>query len=124
MSKDITALESVQKFACKTATKHWTCGYQELLETYAIPSLAERRTKLKLCQLYNILHGHYYFPQDIFVRPSNHYSTRSHHMVISQSFAHTNSFLYSFIPNSISLWNNLSEEQVSAPSLQAFKKLL
>ena len=24
----------------------------------------------------------------------------------------------------ISLWNNLSEEQVSAPSLQAFKKLL
>ena len=30
-------------------------------------SLAERRTKLKLCQLYNILHGHCYFPQDIFV---------------------------------------------------------
>ena len=124
MSKDITALESVQKFACKIATKHWTCEYQELLETCAIPSLAEHRTKLKLCQLYSILHGHCYFPQDIFVRPSNHYSTRSHHMVINKPFAQTNSFLYSIIPNSISLWNNLSEEQVSAPSLQAFKKLL
>ena len=41
MSKDITALESVQKFACKIATEHWTCEYQELLETCAIPSLAE-----------------------------------------------------------------------------------
>ena len=81
MLMDITALESVQKFACKIATKRWTCEYQELLETCAIPSLAECRTKLKLCQLYNILHGHCYFPQDIFVHPSNHYSTRSHHMV-------------------------------------------
>ena len=33
MSKDITALESVQKFVCKIATKQWTCEYQELLET-------------------------------------------------------------------------------------------
>ena len=49
MSKDITALENVQKFACKIATKHWTCEYQELLETCAVSSLAERRTKLKLC---------------------------------------------------------------------------
>ena len=48
----------------------------------------------------------------------------THHMVISQPFAHINSFLYSFIPNSISLWNKLSEEQVSAASLQAFKELL
>ena len=123
-SKDITLLESVQKFACKIATKHWTREYQQLLETCAIPSLAERRTQLKLCQLYNILYGHCYFPQDVFVCSSNQYSTRSHHMVLSQPFAYTNSFLYSFVPNSISLWNCLSEEQVSAPSLQAFKKLL
>ena len=65
--------------------------YHELLETCAIPSLEERRTKR---QLYNIWHGHCYFPQDIFVHASNHYSTRSNHMVISQPFAHTNSFLY------------------------------
>ena len=51
--KDIAALESVQKFACKIATKHWNCEYQQLLETCAVPSLVERRTKLKLCQLYN-----------------------------------------------------------------------
>ena len=122
--KDISALENVQKFACKIATKHWNYEYQQLLETCAVPSLAGRRTKLKLCQLYNILYGHSYFPQDIFVYSSHHYSTRSHHMVLSRPLAHTNSFLYSFVPNSISLWNSLSAEQVSAPSLHAFKRLL
>ena len=88
--KDITALERVQKFACKIATKHWNCEYQQLLETCAIPSLAERRTKLKLYQLYNILYGHSHFPQNIFVHLSHHYPTRSHHMVLSQPLTHTN----------------------------------
>ena len=121
-------MENVQKLACKIATKQWSSEYQQLLEACAnpIPSLAERRTKLKLCQLFNIVHGHCHFPNSIFVLSSNNYSnvTRSHHMAINQPFAHTNSFLYSFVPNSISLWNKLSNEQVSAPSLQAFKKLL
>ena len=51
------------KVCMQIATRHRTCEYQELLEICAIPSLAERRTKLKLCQLYNILHGHCYFPK-------------------------------------------------------------
>ena len=78
----------------------------------------------KVCQLYNILCGHSYFPQDIFVYSCHYYSTRSHHMVLSRPLAHTNSFLHSFVPNFISLWNSLSAEQVSAPSLHAFKRLV
>ena len=42
-------------------------------------------------------------------------------MVLSRPLAHTNSFLYS---NFISLWSSLSAEQVSAPSLHAFKRLV
>ena len=30
-AKDIGALESVQKFACRMATHNWTSSYQELL---------------------------------------------------------------------------------------------
>ena len=37
MSKDFTALESVQKFVSKIAIKHWTCEYQELLELVQYP---------------------------------------------------------------------------------------
>ena len=92
MSKDITALESGQKFAAKllqNVTLDLIVSTKSCWKLVQYPqSLAEHRTKLKLCQLYNILHGHCYFPQDIFVCPSNHYSTRSHHMlIISQPFA-------------------------------------
>ena len=65
--KDITALDSVQKFACKISTKCSTCEYQKLLETCTVPSLADCRTKLKFCNLCNILHGHSYFPQDVYL---------------------------------------------------------
>ena len=42
--KDILALENVQKFMCKIATKQWSSDYQQLLKACAIPTLAERRT--------------------------------------------------------------------------------
>ena len=32
-----------------------------------MPSLAKRKIKLKLCQLYNILHSHSYFPKMIYL---------------------------------------------------------
>ena len=123
-TKGYFCVRKCSKVCVQIATKHWNYEYWKLLETCAVPSLAEHRTKLKLCQLYNILYGHSYFPQDIFVYSSHYYSTRSHHMLLSQPIAHTNSFLYSFVPNSISLWNSLSAEQVSAPSLHTFKRLL
>ena len=43
---DTTALENVQRFACKIAIKHWNFEYQQLLETCAVPSLAEYRVEV------------------------------------------------------------------------------
>ena len=124
--RDISALEDVQKFACKVASKQWDSDYQQLLNVCVIPSLAEHREQLKLCQLYKIVHGLCYFPCDIFVLDSNPYSsvTRSHSMVLKQPYANTNAFLYSFVPSSISKWNKLSDEQVCAPSIHTFKQSL
>ena len=44
-----------------------------------------------------------------------------HSLCLQQPFAHTNSYLYSFVPHAISVWNSLPQELVTAPSLQAFK---
>ena len=41
-----------------------------------------------------------------------------------QPFAHTNCFLNSFIPHSVSHWNTLPELVVSAPSILTFKHSL
>jgi len=42
----------------------------------------------------------------------------------SHPFAHTNSYFYSFVPHTITLWNNLNPTTVTAPSLATFRNSL
>ena len=53
MHKDIKLLENVQKFAIRMITKRWDCGYQELLDVVALPSLETRRLQLSSVVLVN-----------------------------------------------------------------------
>ena len=73
-----------------------------------LPSLADRRLYLKLCSLYKIVHDLSYFPPDIVV-PKVTRSYTSTPFTLYQPFSHTNCFLNSFIPQSVSHWNILPE---------------
>ena len=76
LTKDITKLENVQKFALKMCTKSWDSGYQDLLDLTQMPTLENRRLYLSLCTLYKIIHGHFYFPDNVFIsQPSRHFQT-------------------------------------------------
>ena len=44
-----------------------------------------------------------------------------HNLVLNRPFAHTNSYFYSFVPYTISFWNNLDSSLVCASSVSAFK---
>ena len=67
-SKDVNALESVQKFACKMASHTWKDhSYEELLTLTDLSTLERRRLELKLCHLFKIVHKLAYFPDDIIV---------------------------------------------------------
>ena len=55
--KDQQTLESVQKFACQVCLKRWDLNYSTMLADLNIPTLAARRKQLKLCTLYNYVHG-------------------------------------------------------------------
>ena len=58
LRKDIDNLESVQRFATKVCTKAWnTLQYQERLESLHLDTLHTRRTYLKQCHLYKLVHG-------------------------------------------------------------------
>ena len=73
--KDIHKLESVQKFALKLVSHQWDSSYDELLSLVDVPKLSERRLNLKLAQVFKIVHGLCYFPDNIFrMQPS--YSNR------------------------------------------------
>ena len=58
----INSLERVQKFALKVCTKNWSSGYESLLQSCNLPTLASRRHYLKLCLLYQVINGHLNFP--------------------------------------------------------------
>ena len=73
--------------------------------------------------MYRIIYGLMYFPPNIVV-PS---STPSHYprsYSLHQPFARTDSYLYSFLPNTVSYWNTLPEYVVASPSLSSFKRNL
>ena len=123
-SKDVNALESVQKFACKMASHTWKDhSYEELLTLTDLSTLERRRLELKLCHLFKIVHKLAYFPDDIIVhREVPLHDFRSYHNhYLSQPFARTNSYFYSFVPHTISLWNRLPAESMSCLSLNSFK---
>ena len=114
MHKDIKLLENVEKFAIRIITKRWDCGYQELLDMVALPSLETRRLQSSLCMLYKIVHNLCYFPSHI-IAPRPNISQRSDRRpLIHQPFARTNTFMYSIVPRSVKVWNSLPEQIVTA----------
>lgn len=123
-SRDINAVESVQKFFCKMATHNWNgTSYEELLSLTDLPTLEKRRVELKLCHMFKIVNNLIFFPQDVVERreePLYHFRS-FHNFTLSQPFARTSAYLNSFIPHTISLWNKLPTDVVSSPSLHSFK---
>ena len=124
LTKDKTSLENVQKFACRIASARWEASYEDLLKLFELQTLQERRLHAKLGLLFKIVHKLCYFPNDTFCIRQQQHSSRANHLQLVVPFAHTNSFLYSFVPHTTSLWNSLPPESVSAPSVHAFKHSL
>ena len=103
VQKDIKQLEGVQKFGLRICAKQWGLNYNELLSNFGVPTLNDHRLYLKLATMYKIVHDLLVFPP-VFVRHSTRANVNSNSFI--QPFAHTNSFLYSFVPHSISFCNS------------------
>ena len=117
--KNITKLEDIQKFALRMCCKNWDAGYQELLDLTTMPTLENRRLYLKLCSLYKIIYGHFYFPPNVFTAQPNR--TLLDSPLLNQPHSHTNYYQSSFVPSTISVWNNLPHTALTAHTTQSFK---
>ena len=123
LQKDVAMLEKTQHFACKICTKLWDSNYYELLDRLRVPTLANRGLHTDLCLLYKIVHGIIYFPPDIII-PSTRVTHSTHCHLLHQPFVHTDAYLNSFVPRSISLWNPLPNSVVSLSSFTRFERTL
>ena len=117
---DINRLEAVQKFALKLISQQWDLGYEELLSVTDVPKLGERRFHLKLAQVFKIVHGLCYFPEDIFVIQPSHSSRLARSDTLLCPLAWISYYFHSFMPSSIRVWNLLNEDQVTMQTLGSF----
>ena len=124
VKKDKIALKNVQKFACRMATRSWDSSYQDVLDFVDLPSLECRRLETRLCLLYKIIYKLCYFDDGIFTPSTSLTDHALHNIVLNRPFVRINSYFYSFVPYTISLWNNLDSSFVCAPSVSAFKNNL
>ena len=125
LSKDISTIENVHKFALKVCSKQWRASYKSLCNIIHAPSMSERRTQLRLITLYNILHGNLSVPSHSMTSKHLPYATRlinKHQLVVP--YCRTNSFKNSFFPFAISHWNNLSFDTKRVTSQAMFRNLL
>ena len=80
-----------------------------------MPTLENRRLYLKLCSLYKIIYGHFYFPPNVFIaQPSR---TPLVSPLLNQPHARTNYYQSSFVPSTISVWNNLPHTALRAHTI-------
>ena len=124
LQKDVQLLENTQKFALKLISHNWSISYQDLLSLLDLLTLSTRRLHLKLSQVYKIVYNLCHFPDHIFEERQAHSERLRRPLTLHQPFAHSNAYLNSFIPSSVQAWNNLTEQQVTCPSLKSFKSSL
>ena len=60
--KNVQMIEKVQIFALRMCAQDYRLSYEELLKTFGLPSLENRRIYLSLCRFHNIVCGVYFFP--------------------------------------------------------------
>ena len=100
----------------------WDASYLELLELFSVPNLQQRKLYLDLCSMFIIVHGLFYFPNNVFPHCNSHRVTRSSNpQTFICLFARTNN---SYVPRSIRLWNSLPmsiTDNNSLTSVSSFK---
>ena len=119
----INSLERVQKFALKVCTKNWSSGYESLLQSCNLPTLASRRHYLKLRLLYQVVNGHLNFPTAPVVPRNLSRSLRNTStLAFERPVTRTNAHQSSFFPHTIALWNSLPPSAQNCQSLRSFKQ--
>ena len=122
LSKDIQAIQNVQKFALRICSRNWNLSYWELLDMFQLPSLENRRLYLSLSTFYKIIYNLVSFPPHHLPTPYSFASSRHNHQCqYHTSLAHSNQLKHSFLRTYILLWNNLPIDSVNCTMYVAFK---
>ena len=120
---DSQEIEKVQRRASKLVPTLKDLPYPERLKTRNLTTLAYRRNRTDMLQVYRIINKIDNIDFDSFFTYNDN-NTRGHSKKIDKPRANTRLRLNSFSHRVINMWNSLPEETVTSPSLNSFKNAL
>ena len=124
--KDIEKIEGVQRRATKMIPGMREKPYQERLRMLRLPTLRHRRIRGDMIETYKILHGVYdqEVTPTLTLKSKLGLELRGNSMKLHQYRARLDVRKFSFTQRVVPIWNSLSKEVVTAPSVNAFKNRL
>ena len=120
---NINKLEMTQRRAARyvTGITDRYSSVTAMLEQFKWKSLEQRRSQAKVVMMYRIVNGLIAIPLHNYLSYSTS-TTRGHSLKLMVPYARLDVYKYSFFPSTVRLWNNqLSDNVVTAPTLDAFK---
>jgi ribonuclease P/MRP protein subunit RPP40 len=122
--KHIQAIENVQRRATKLIPGFKDLEYEERLRRLNLPTLAYRRLRGDMIEMFKILQGIYDTSvTDGFVHLSTT-DTRGNDLKIYKERARLNIRKFSFVNRSTDIWNSLPNSVIQAPSVISFERRL
>ena len=122
------AIKNVQRRATKQLPGMKNIPYEERLQRLKLPTLAYRRTRGDMIEVYKLLRGKYDSDVSNSIKlhkdSDTREGTRGHSLKLFKESACTNVRKVSFSLRVTILWNDLPEVVVTAPSVNSFKNRL
>lgn len=119
--KDRIALENVQRRATKLVNACNNLTYPERLRKLGLPTLEYRRLRADVIQVYKILNDIDIVDRDKLFKLATYSQTRGHPFKLYKERSRLNIRMNSFSNRVINTWNELPNNVVMAPSVNAFK---
>jgi hypothetical protein len=117
----INNMERVQRRMCRSIPGIRHLSYQDQLKTLGLLSLQARRLRYQLITMYKLHKGLLDIDFNDFFNFRTSGRTRGHKYHLVAKFSSNNYRSNFFTISSISLWNKLSQKDIEAPSVAAFK---
>jgi len=117
-------LEKVQRNAARFVMNDFSqfSSVTRMLEHQSWPSLEQRRTHFKLLMLLKLIYHLVEIPSITLTSLTS--CTRGHNHRFTIPPIRTESYLHSFLPSAVKLWNNLPQSLIKIDNIDDFKKAL
>ena len=123
LKKDIEILENVQRRATKLVRQYKDMEYEDRLKVLELPKLEDRRIRGDMILTYRLIKGDEGVDYTKFFSLANiPYNLRRHSKQIARTHMNLNVRTSFFSRRVIEKWNNLTEYEISAPSVSIFKE--